>query len=160
MLPLLLSSLNSIYKILLKDLQLCPWCSYSPNKFLHQGHYVIFLCICSLLVLVFNRSVVSNSLRPQWTVALEAPLSMGFSRQEYWSGLLCPSPGDILNPRIKLKSPSLQADSLPSEPPGKPQATSKQGQKELQSWSVAWMMQPSLRFFSSLSGLWLEFGFI
>ena len=120
MLPLPLSSLNSISKVLLKDLHVCPWCSYSPNKFLHQGHYVIFLCICSLLVLVFNRSVVSNSLRPQWTVALEAPLSMGFSRQEYWSGLLCHSPGYIPNPGIKLRSPSLQADSLPSELPGKP----------------------------------------
>ena len=55
-----------------------------------------------------------------WTVALQAPLSMGFSRQEYWSGLPFPSPGDLPDPRIKLRSPVLQADSLPSEPPGKP----------------------------------------
>ena len=45
---------------------------------------------------------------------------MGFSRQEYWSGLLCSSPGDVPNPGIKPRSPSLQADSLKSEPPGKP----------------------------------------
>jgi len=45
---------------------------------------------------------------------------MGFSRQEYWSGLLLPSPGDSLDPEIKPKSPAVQADSLPSEPPGKP----------------------------------------
>ena len=49
-----------------------------------------------------------------------SPLSMGFSRQEYWSGLLFPSPGDLPNPGIELWSPALQADSLPSEPPGKP----------------------------------------
>ena len=46
---------------------------------------------------------------------------MGFSRQEYWSGLLFPSPGDLPNPGIKPGSPALQADALPSEPPGKPQ---------------------------------------
>jgi len=45
---------------------------------------------------------------------------MGFSRQEHWSGLLCPSPKDLPNPGIEPKSPTLQADSLPSEPPGKP----------------------------------------
>ena len=50
-----------------------------------------------------------------WTVAREAPLSMGFSRQEYWSGLPFPSPGDVPNPGIEPGSPALQADSLPSE---------------------------------------------
>ena len=50
----------------------------------------------------------------------QAPLSMGFSRQEYWSGLPFPSPGDLADPGIKLRSPTLQADSLPAEPPGKP----------------------------------------
>ena len=55
-----------------------------------------------------------------WTVAHQAPLSMGFSRQEYWSGLPFPSPGDLPNPGIKSGSPALQADSLPSEPPWKP----------------------------------------
>ena len=48
-----------------------------------------------------------------WTVAGQAPLSMGFFRQEYWSGLLCPPPGDLPDPGIKLGSPSWQADSLP-----------------------------------------------
>ena len=50
----------------------------------------------------------------------QAPLSMEFSRQEYWGGLLFPSPGDLPNPEIKPGSPALQADSLPFEPPGKP----------------------------------------
>ena len=45
-----------------------------------------------------------------WTVALQAPLSMGFSRQEYWSGLPFPSPGDLPDPGIKPRSPALQAD--------------------------------------------------
>ena len=55
-----------------------------------------------------------------WTVAFQASPSMGFSRQEYWSGLLFPSPGDLPDPGIEPGSPALQADSLPSEPPGKP----------------------------------------
>ena len=53
-----------------------------------------------------------------WTVAHQAPLYMGFSRQEYWSGLPCPSPGDLPEPGIEPGSPALQADALPSEPPG------------------------------------------
>ena len=52
-----------------------------------------------------------------WTVAQQAPLSVELSRQEYWSGLPFPSPGDLSNPGIKPGSPALQADSLPSEPP-------------------------------------------
>ena len=47
-----------------------------------------------------------------WTVAHQAPPSMGFSRQEYWSGLLFPSPGDLPDPGIETRSPALQADSL------------------------------------------------
>ena len=58
-----------------------------------------------------------------WTVAHQAPLSMGFSRQEYWIGLPYPPPGAIPNPGIEPESPAspaLQVDSLPTEPPGKP----------------------------------------
>ena len=55
-----------------------------------------------------------------WTVAYQASPSMGFSRQEYQSGLPFPSPGDLPNPGIEPRSPALQADALPSEPPGKP----------------------------------------
>ena len=54
-----------------------------------------------------------------WTVAYEAPLSMEFSRQEYWSGLPFPSPGDLSDLGIEPGSPALQADTLPSEPQGK-----------------------------------------
>ena len=52
-----------------------------------------------------------------WTVVYQASLSMGFSRQEYWSGLAFPSPGDLPDPGIEPRSPALQADALPSEPP-------------------------------------------
>ena len=55
-----------------------------------------------------------------WTIAHQVPLSMEFSRQEYWSRLPCPSPGDLPDPVIEPGSPALQADSLPTEPPGKP----------------------------------------
>ena len=68
-------------------------------------------------------SVMSDSLRPPRAVARQAPLSTEFSRQEYWSGLPCPPPGDRPNPGIEHRSPVLQADALPSEPPGKPKNT-------------------------------------
>ena len=55
-----------------------------------------------------------------WTVAYQASLSMGFSRQEYWSGLPFPSPGDLPNPGTKPGTPTLEADALTSEPPEKP----------------------------------------
>ena len=66
----------------------------------------------------WSRSVLRLFVTP-WNVAYQAPLSMGFSRQEYWSGLPFPSSGDLPNPGIKLWSPALQADALPSELPGK-----------------------------------------
>ena len=68
----------------------------------------------------WSHSVMSDSLRPHGLEPAQAPLSMGFSRQEYWSGLPFPSPGDLPNPGIKPGSPALQADALSSEPPGKP----------------------------------------
>ena len=56
---------------------------------------------------------------PPWTVAHQAPPSMGFSRQEYWSGLPFPSSGDLPNPGTEPGSPALQTDSLPTEPPAR-----------------------------------------
>ena len=73
------------------------------------------VCVCVCVCLV-----ISNSFVTPWTVAHQAPLSMEFSRQEYWSGLLFPPPGDLPDPRIEPGSPTLQVDSLESEPPGKP----------------------------------------
>ena len=59
-----------------------------------------------------SHSVVSKSLRPPWPVACQAPLSVEFSRQEYSSGKLFPSPGDLPNPGMEPRSPSLQVDSF------------------------------------------------
>ena len=75
-----------------------------------------------ILVKVKSLSRVRLFVTP-WTVAHQAPLTMGFSRQEYWSGLPFPSPGDLPDPGIEPGSPALEADALTSEPPGK----SKQG---------------------------------
>ena len=72
-------------------------------------------------------SVMSDSLPPFWTIALQALLSMGIFRQEYWSGFPYLPPGDRPNPEIKPESPvspALQVDSLPSETSGKPQTSS------------------------------------
>ena len=62
---------------------------------------------------------MSNSFVTPWMVACQAPLSIEFYKQ-YWSGLLLPSPGDLPNPGIEPQSPTLQADSLPTELKGKP----------------------------------------
>ena len=69
---------------------------------------------------VLSRSVMSNFLLPHGLQATRFLCSWEFSRQEYWNGLPCPPPGDLPNPGIELRSPTLQGDSLPTEPPGKP----------------------------------------
>ena len=74
--------------------------------------------MCVLKVKVKSLSCVQLFATP-WTVAYQAPPSVGFSRQEYWSGLPFPSPVNLPNPGIKPRSPALQADTLPSEPKGK-----------------------------------------
>ena len=74
----------------------------------------------TLKSLLFSHYAVSDSFATLWTIALQAPLSMGFPRQEYWSGLSFLSPGDLPDPGIEPTSPALQADSLLSEPSGKP----------------------------------------
>ena len=72
------------------------------------------LLFCLSVGVSESRSVLSLFVTP-WSVAHQAPLSMGFFRQEYWGGLLFPSPGDLPDPGIESWSPALQADSLPSE---------------------------------------------
>ena len=71
-------------------------------------------------MLLFSHSVLSDSFVIPWTVVRQAPLSRRFPSQEYWSGLPFPSPGNLLDRGIEPGTPVLQADSLPSEPPGKP----------------------------------------
>ena len=73
------------------------------------------MCLNRDLLLFFSRSVMSNSFVTLWTVARQALLSMGFPRQEYWSGLPFPSPEDLLDSENKPMSSVLQADSLLTE---------------------------------------------
>jgi len=70
------------------------------------------------LLLLFNHSVITDSFAIPWTVACQALLSMGFSRQEYWSGLPFPFPGDLPNPGIKPTSPALAGRFFAVEPLG------------------------------------------
>ena len=88
----------------------------------HLGPAVSF--ICSQKVKVKSLSRVQLFATP-WTVAYQDPQSMDFSRQEYWSGLPFPPPGDLPNPGIEPRSPALQANALPSEPPRKPICSQK-----------------------------------
>ena len=88
--------------------------SFVFNQGLTSSHPFVLQCVhvCCAQLLSHVRLFVTP-----WTVALQAPLSRGFSRQECWSGLPCPPPGDLPNPEIKPMSPALQA--FTTEPPGK-----------------------------------------
>ena len=79
-----------------------------------------YMCINVCWCWVLSHSVCVRLFVTPWTAAHQDLLFMGFSRPEYWSGLLCPPPRDLPNPRIEPRSPALQVDSLLSEPPGKP----------------------------------------
>ena len=96
-------------------------------------HWVSCIMFCEIIILCVNppflvwkkvRKVKSLShvqlFVTPWTIACQAPPSMGFSRQEHWSGLPFPSPGDLPDPGMDPGSPALQEDPLPSEPPGNP----------------------------------------
>ena len=100
----------------------------SPSKQRKKNSAMADVCLSYYLGISLKVKVKAQScptLRVTlWTVACQAPPSMGFSRQEYWSGLPSPSPGDLSNPEIEPPSPTLQADALTSEPPGKPQSKS------------------------------------
>ena len=73
----------------------------------------VYTCMYAyMLLLLFSHEVVSNFSVTPWTVVHQAPLSMGFSRQEYWSGLPFPSPGELPKPGIKPASSASQAGSL------------------------------------------------
>ena len=98
--------------MLFKEYILVMTLSYSPTVFYHILNVFkwVFMHICLLLSYKIKRmcshSVVSDSVTP-WPVAYQAPPSMGFSRQEYWSGVPFLSPNDLPNPGIKPKSPAL-----------------------------------------------------
>ena len=95
---------------------------FQIRKGVHQG-CILSPCLFNLYAEWVSEWVKSLSrvwlFATPWTVAHQALPSMGFSKQEYWSGLPFPSPGDLPDPEIKLVSPAFQADALTSEPPGK-----------------------------------------
>ena len=78
----------------------------------------VYICIIYICVCVLSRSVISNSLQLHRLKPARLCCPWGFSRQDYWSGLLCPPPGDLPNSAIEPRSSALQADSLLSEPQG------------------------------------------
>ena len=93
---------------------------HTDSKEAHEKTFnIISHCACVLV------TQSCPTLCDPWTVACQAPLSMEFSRQEYWSGLPCPSPGDLPDPGIEPRSPALQAESLPFELPRKPSGKCK-----------------------------------
>ena len=89
----------------------------------------VHVCVCVCVCLSFSGVLLFVTL---WTVASQAPLSMEFSRQEYWSEMPFPSSGNLPNPGMQLMSPTLQTNSLPSESPGKPYPTSSD--QEISDW--------------------------
>ena len=94
----------------------------------YQSFSEVSVCVCALNCVPFFAT--------PWTVALQAPLPMEFLRQEYWSGLPLPSAGDFLDPGIEPGLPALQANSLPPEPPGKPNPGIKPRSRTLQAHSL------------------------
>ena len=107
-------SLYWIYKLLIKYS-----CYLSAREQLQAASFT------RPLLLLFSRYVVSDPLATPWTVACQAALSVGFSRQEYWSGLPFPPTGDLPDPGIEPRFPALQSDSIPCEPPGKRKESTK-----------------------------------
>ena len=95
----------------------------SVEKEIENVTFIISLCalLCMIpnLCCAHSQGCVHLFATP-WTVACQAPLSMEFSRQKYWSGLPFPSPGDLPNPGIKPVSPALAGRFFTAEPPGKP----------------------------------------
>ena len=98
---------------MLLTIKKCP-----TNRILFSPPFCFLIypyCVCAQLLSHVQLFAIPG------TIALKAPLSTGFPRQEYWSGLPFPSPGYLPDPGIKPRSLALQADALPSELPGKPQ---------------------------------------
>ena len=87
---------------------------------------------------ILNRTATVPLFSTPWTVAFQAPLSMGFSRQEYWSGLPLPPPGDLPDPGIQRTSSALQLDSLPLSHEGSLQGTGLPSTKSSEAESALW----------------------
>ena len=115
-----------IYKYTYKySVDICVCVDIYVCIYIYVCVYIYYICVCVCIyvyiyICIYIVKLLSHVclLVTPWTVAHQAPPSMEFSRQEYWSGLPFPSPGDLPDPGVKPGSPALQADALPSEPPG------------------------------------------
>ena len=150
---------SSVHGILLARILVCHF--LLQGIFLTQGsHWCLQLgCIAGgffyhqalgspqgHLLLLFSK-VESDSFVTLWTVAHQTPLSVGFSRRKYWSGLPLPSPGDLSDPEIKPAYPALSGRFFTTEPPGKPAFYIGVGYPDLYALSVqAYGMQASFIF--------------
>ena len=110
---------------------------------------IYFACVCVLVAQ--SRLILCDPMdcSPPGSSShgiLQDPLPMEFSRQEYWSGLPFPPPGDLPDPGIKPKAPALQADSLPSEPPGKPLFFIRYPKYEVDTGEQGYVQSVSFRF--------------
>ena len=117
------SSKHLIICLMEKLIEACRDQSYSSD-YIKLSFFLLVVCVCvcaclSVCLCVCVAQLCMTLCNPV-DCSPQVSLSMGFSRQEYWSGLPFSSPGDLPNPEIEPGSPALQADSLPSEPPGKP----------------------------------------
>ena len=129
-----------------------PWLfSFCTAYIQHVKRFIWFYFQRKWKVKVKSLSCVWLFATP-WTATFQAPPSMGFSREEYWSGLPFPSPGDLPDPGIEPGSPTSQADSLPPEPPGKPSQHSLYFQSGFQRW-------PLLIIFSATTFVWASLHF-
>ena len=108
-LTLTLSWLHHLELLLKPSLSTAPF--QFQHKFLLNSIPLPFFCLLLLLLSHFSHVQLFATL---WIIAPQPPLSMGFSRQEYWSGLSCPPPGDLPKPEIKPRSPALAGGFLPS----------------------------------------------
>ena len=99
------------------------FCAQKPHRVLFGITFSLKNAYCIWHMRACVRSRLLQCVRlfaTTWTTGHQAPLSMGFSRQEYWSEFPCPPPGDLPDPGVEPRSPPLQMDSLTTEPPGKP----------------------------------------
>ena len=108
---------------------MCGHIFTSPHMVFALWAYILGVSGCSCCAMSHSCVQLFVTL---WTATCQAPLSLGFSRQEYWSGLLFSSPGDLPDPGTEPRSPALHMDSLLSEPPGKPKNTGVDGLSLLQ----------------------------
>ena len=133
----IVQAMRIVWFITCMFLEICLWASWSEFYKCWETvlstifHLLFFSQKPDTKVLFISKAIIVGKVKVKsfcrvrlfvtpWTVAYQAPPSMGFSRQKYWSGLTFSSPGDLPDPGIEPRSPTFQADTLTSEPPGKP----------------------------------------